>query len=56
LNKEVNAALADPALKSHFFDLGGTPFPGSSAEFEKFIADETEKWRMVIRAADIKLE
>jgi tripartite-type tricarboxylate transporter receptor subunit TctC len=56
LNKKVNAALADPALKSHFFGLGGTPFPGSSAEFGKFIADETEKWRMVIRTADIKLE
>jgi tripartite-type tricarboxylate transporter receptor subunit TctC len=31
LNREVNAALADPLLKSHFLDLGGTPFPGARA-------------------------
>jgi tripartite-type tricarboxylate transporter receptor subunit TctC len=56
LNKEINAALADPALEGRFIDLGGTPFHGSAAEFGKFLADETEKWRKVIRAANIKAE
>jgi hypothetical protein len=35
-------------------DLGGTVLPGSPSEFGKFIADETEKWGKVIRAANIK--
>jgi hypothetical protein len=41
-------------LKARFRDLGGTVIPGSSAEFGKLIADETEKWSKVIRAASIK--
>jgi tripartite-type tricarboxylate transporter receptor subunit TctC len=56
LNKEVNAALADPKMKVRLADLGGMVFPGSPAEFGKLIADETEKWGKVIRAANIKPE
>ena len=56
LNKEINAALADSKLKARFADLGGTVFPTSPADFGKFIADETEKWGKVIRAAGIKAE
>jgi tripartite-type tricarboxylate transporter receptor subunit TctC len=56
LNKEVNAALADPKMKARLADLGGTPLPGSPAEFGKLIAEETEKWGKVIRAANIKPE
>ena len=56
LNKEINAALADPKLKARLADLGGTPLPGSPADFGKLIADETEKWGRVIRAAGIKAE
>jgi tripartite-type tricarboxylate transporter receptor subunit TctC len=56
LNKEINAALADPRLQARFADLGGTVFPGSPAEFGKFVAEETEKWAKVIRAANIKPE
>ena len=56
LNKETNAGLADPKIKARFDDLGGTVFPGSPAEFGKLIADETEKWAKVIRAANIKPE
>ena len=56
LNKEVNAALADPKFKARLADLGGQAFPGSSAEFSKFVADETEKWGKVIKAANIKPE
>ena len=55
LNKEINAGLADPKLKARLADLGGTVLAGSPAEFGKLIADETEKWGKVIRAANIKL-
>jgi tripartite-type tricarboxylate transporter receptor subunit TctC len=54
LNKEINAGLADPKLKARIADFGGTPFALSPADFGKFIADETEKWGKVIRAANIK--
>ena len=56
LNKEINAALADPKMKVRLADLGGTPLPSSPADFGKLIADETEKWAKVIRAANIKAE
>jgi tripartite-type tricarboxylate transporter receptor subunit TctC len=55
LNKELNAGLADPKVKARLADLGGT-LAGSPADFGKFIADETEKWGKVIRAANIKPE
>jgi len=56
LNKEVNAALADPSMKARLADLGGTALAGSPAEFGKFIADETEKWGKVIKFAGIKAD
>ena len=56
LNKEINAALADPKMKARLAELGGTPLPGSPADFGKLIAAETEKWGKVIRAANIKPE
>jgi len=56
LNKEVNAALADPKIKARIADLGYTPFVSSSGEFRQFIVSETEKWGKVIRAANIKAE
>jgi tripartite-type tricarboxylate transporter receptor subunit TctC len=54
LNKEVNAALADPKML-RLADLG-VALPGSPAEFGKLIADETEKWGKAIRAANIKAD
>jgi tripartite-type tricarboxylate transporter receptor subunit TctC len=54
LNKEINAALSDQKMAARFADIGGTPLPGSPADFGKLIADETEKWGKVIRAANIK--
>ena len=54
LNREVNAALADPKMKERFVDLGGTPFGGSPADFGKLLADETEKWAKVVKFAGIK--
>ena len=56
LNEGINAALADPKMKARLADLGARPLPGSSADFGKFIAAETEKWGKVIRAANIKVE
>jgi tripartite-type tricarboxylate transporter receptor subunit TctC len=54
LNKEINAALFDPKNKARLADLGGTVLSGSPADFGRLIADETEKWGKVIRAANIK--
>jgi tripartite-type tricarboxylate transporter receptor subunit TctC len=56
LNKEINAGVADPELKVRFADLGGIAIAGSPDDFGKLIADETEKWGKVIRAANIKPE
>src|SRR3984885_13306638 len=56
LNAEINAALADPVIKSRFADLGGAPLLGTPADFKKLIANETEKWAKVIRAENIKPE
>jgi tripartite-type tricarboxylate transporter receptor subunit TctC len=54
LNAQINAALADPKIKARLADFGGTPLPGSPAQFGKLIVDETEKWGKVIKFADIK--
>jgi len=51
INKQVNAALADPQIKARLADLGATLMGGSPADFGKYIADETEKWAKVIPAA-----
>jgi tripartite-type tricarboxylate transporter receptor subunit TctC len=56
LNKEINAALADPTMKARVADLGGDVLALSPADFGKLIADETEKWGKVIRAANIKVQ
>jgi len=56
LNRDINAALDDPNLKTRLVDLGGTLLAGSPADFGKLIADDTEKWAKVIRAANIKAE
>jgi tripartite-type tricarboxylate transporter receptor subunit TctC len=56
LNKEINAALADPKMKARLADLGGMILAGSPADFRSLIAEETEKWGKVIRAANIKPE
>jgi tripartite-type tricarboxylate transporter receptor subunit TctC len=54
LNKEINAGLADPKMKARLADLGGTGLPGSPVEFEKLIANDTEKWAKVTKFARIK--
>jgi len=56
INKEVNAGLADPALKAKLANLGGMMMPGTPEEFGKFLVAETDKWAKVIEQAQIKLE
>jgi len=56
LNKEVNAALADPNFKASLVNLGGQVFAGTPAEFGKFLESETDKWGKVVRAANVKAE
>jgi tripartite-type tricarboxylate transporter receptor subunit TctC len=56
LNKEINAALADPKIKARLADLGSVPTPMSPADLGKLIVAETKKWVKVVRAANIKLQ
>ena len=56
LNHAVNAVLAAPKLQLRLGALGGEPMPMTPAEFGKLVAQETEKWARVIRAANIKPE
>jgi tripartite-type tricarboxylate transporter receptor subunit TctC len=56
LNKEIQAALADPKINARLVNLGGAVLTGSPAAFGKLVADETEKWGKVVRFARIKPE
>ena len=56
LNKEINAALADPKFKGRLTDMGISALGGSPADFGKLIAGETEKWGKVVKFAGIKPE
>jgi tripartite-type tricarboxylate transporter receptor subunit TctC len=56
LNRGINAAIADPRMKTRFADLGGTAPALTPAAYGMLLADETEKWGRVIRAANIKSE
>jgi tripartite-type tricarboxylate transporter receptor subunit TctC len=56
LNKTINASLTDPKVKARLADLGSTVLPLSPADFGKLIAEDTEKWAKVIRAANIKAD
>jgi tripartite-type tricarboxylate transporter receptor subunit TctC len=56
LNKEINAAFAEPRMKARFADIGGEALAGSPSEFAMFIAEETEKWAKVVKFAGMKPE
>jgi tripartite-type tricarboxylate transporter receptor subunit TctC len=56
LNREVNAALADPKIKARTTELGATVYPGSPADFGQLVAAETEKWAKVVKFAGLKPE
>jgi tripartite-type tricarboxylate transporter receptor subunit TctC len=56
LNREINAAFADPKMKARFADVGGTAVPGTPDEFAKFVAAELEKWAKVVKFAGLKAD
>jgi len=57
LNKTINDAIAEPAIKARLLDLGGLVMPPNSpADFAKFIAADTEKWIKVVKFANLKPE
>jgi len=56
LNREINAGLTDPKIKARLVELGGTLSVGSPAAFEKFIADDAEKWAKVIKFAGVNAQ
>jgi tripartite-type tricarboxylate transporter receptor subunit TctC len=56
LNHEINAGLAQPSIRARLDDLDGIVIGGTPADFARLIADDTEKWRKVIEAANIKAE
>ena len=56
LNKEINAALADPRMKARLADLGGTVLQGSPTDFAKLIADDTQKWAKVVKFSGAKAD
>jgi tripartite-type tricarboxylate transporter receptor subunit TctC len=56
LNKEINAALADPKIKARLAELGGMLIPGTPADFGKLVAGETDKWAKVIKTGGVSLE
>ncbi len=56
LNREINAGLADPKIKARIAELGATVLIGSPADFGRMLAEETEKWAKVVKAAGAKAE
>jgi tripartite-type tricarboxylate transporter receptor subunit TctC len=56
LDREINAALAEPAVNARMKDIGSEPLPGSAGDFAKLIAEETEKWAKVVKFAGLKAE
>ena len=56
LNTAINASLAEPKMKERFAEVGGVAIGGTPAEYAKLIADETEKWGKVVKAANLKAE
>jgi tripartite-type tricarboxylate transporter receptor subunit TctC len=56
LNKEINAALADPKARARLAEMGGMIFAGSPADFGKLVVSETEKWAKVVKSSGMKPE
>jgi tripartite-type tricarboxylate transporter receptor subunit TctC len=56
VNREINAVLADPKAKARIAELGGAPLAGSPNAYGRLLAEESEKWGKVVRAANIKVE
>jgi len=56
LNREINAVLADPGMRARIADIGETVHGGSSADFAKTVAEETDKWSKVVKFSGAKVD
>lgn len=56
LYQEIDAVLADPEITARFADVGSVPKSMTPADFGKFIVEDTEKWRKIIQAANIRMD
>jgi len=56
LNREINAVLSDPTIKSKLVEFGSEPFVSTPGEFDKLIADEVDKWGKVVKATGLKIQ
>jgi tripartite-type tricarboxylate transporter receptor subunit TctC len=56
LNREINAVLNDPAIKSKMAEFGSETFVSTPAEFAKFIAEDADRWGKVVKAAGLKMQ
>jgi tripartite-type tricarboxylate transporter receptor subunit TctC len=56
LNREINAGLADPAVKARLADVATTPIVFTPDQFGAYVAAEIDKWAKVIRSAGIRAE
>jgi len=56
LNKEINAALADPGMKARLTELGAAPLVTTPKEFAGVVATETDKWAKVVKFSGAKVE
>ena len=56
LNTEINASLARTEIHAKYADLGLDPYPQSTADFAKYIAEDVEKWRVIVKTAGVKLD
>ena len=54
LAAEINKAMRMPEVVKSLVADGAEPAPGSPAELAAFIKTETERWRKVVRANDLK--
>ena len=56
LNRALNAAFADAAIRARIADLGGTPLPGFPADFGRMVGEEIEKWSKVVDLSGTKIK
>jgi tripartite-type tricarboxylate transporter receptor subunit TctC len=56
LNREINAALADPEMRAKLAALGGVPIPGTPEQFWAIHKMETEKWSKIVQSSGAKVE
>ncbi|MFC4273883.1 tripartite tricarboxylate transporter substrate binding protein [Achromobacter aloeverae] len=56
LNKAINQAMKEPELRQRFIDLGMAPMAESPAFFKKYLADEIERWRVIVQQSHASVD